>query len=65
MVKFEQKDKGEKPKLQSDSALWIMWSEQMKVFLSFFKFLIKIFLFWPPLWHMEVPGPGMECESEL
>ena len=23
------------------------------------------FLFWPPPWHMEVPGPGTEPELEL
>ena len=30
-----------------------------------FKFLLQIsFLFWPHLWHMEVPGPGLNlCHS--
>ena len=31
----------------------------------FFSFFFFLFLLWPHLWHMEVPGLGVELELQL
>ena len=37
-----------------------------RIFLNYhFCFVFVSFLFWPSLWHMELPGPGIESKLEL
>ena len=32
---------------------------------NYFTLVLFLFFLWPHLWHMEVPGPGIESEPQL